>query len=90
MQNCIRSPLLLFLAGCAPLGRSPAGATEVSDRVECEASIAPLQSAITIASDGGARIKLDIPEDEMPAIMRLTLLRGKRLKVTFEAIDDDD
>ncbi len=52
------------------------------------ASIAPLQSAITIASDGGARVKIDIPEDEMPAIVRLMLYRGKRLKVTLE-IDDD-
>ncbi len=40
------------------------------------ASIAPLQSAITIASDGGARVKIDIPESEMPAIVRLMLMRG--------------
>lgn len=52
------------------------------------ASIAPLQSAITIASDGGARVKLDIPEDEMPAIVRLMLYRGKLLRITLE-IDDD-
>jgi len=53
------------------------------------ASIAPLQSAITIASDGGARVKIDIPEDEMPAIVRLMLYRGMRLRITMEAIDDD-
>lgn len=29
------------------------------------ASIAPLQSAITVASDGGARVKIDIPESEL-------------------------
>jgi len=52
------------------------------------ASIAPLQSAITIASDGGARIKIDIPESEMPAIVRLMLYRGQRLRITLE-IDDD-
>lgn len=52
------------------------------------ASIAPLQSAITVASDGGARVKIDIPEDEMPAIVRLMLYRGKRLRITLE-IDDD-
>ena len=51
------------------------------------ASIAPLQSAITIASDGGARIKIDIPESEMPAIVRLMLYRGQRLRITLE-IDD--
>lgn len=49
------------------------------------ASIAPLQTAITIASDGGARVKLDIPEDEMPAIVRLLLMRGQVLRVTVEA-----
>lgn len=51
------------------------------------ASIAPLQSAITIAHDGGARIKLDIPEDEMPAIVRLLSMRGMVLKITVEAAD---
>lgn len=47
------------------------------------ASIAPLQSAITIASDGGARVKIDIPEEEMPAIVRLMLMRGRVLRVTI-------
>lgn len=50
------------------------------------ASIAPLQSAITIASDGGARVKIDIPEDEMPAIVRLLLMRGMPLKITIETV----
>lgn len=48
------------------------------------ASIAPLQSAITIASDGGARVKLDIPEDQMPAIVRLLLMRGRVIRITVE------
>ncbi len=50
------------------------------------ASIAPLQSAIMIASDGGARIKLDIPESEMGKIAALMALRGKVLKVAIEAV----
>jgi len=66
------------------------------------ASIAPLQSAITIAHDGGARVKIDIPESEMPAIVRLMLMRGRALKITIEPMaekkkqtdpewgDDDD
>lgn len=54
------------------------------------ASIAPLQSAITISSDGGARVKIDIPESEMPAIVRLMLYRQQRLKVTFEILKDDE
>jgi len=54
------------------------------------ASIAPLQSAIRIASDGGARVSLDIPESEMPAIVRLILYREKRLKVTIEAEQEEE
>ena len=53
------------------------------------ASIAPLQSAITIAHDGGARVKIDIPEDEMPAIVRLMLMRGRVLKVTIESVEPE-
>jgi hypothetical protein len=56
-----------------------------TDALTFTASIAPLQSAITIASDGGARVKIDIPESELPAIMRLALLRGQALKITIEA-----
>lgn len=59
-----------------------------SEALTFTASIAPLQSAITVASDGGARVKIDIPESELPAIVRLMLYRGKRLRITLE-IDDD-
>jgi hypothetical protein len=59
------------------------------DKLTFLASIAPLQSAITIASDGGARVKFDIPESEMPAIVRLMLFRGRIVKVTLEVADDD-
>lgn len=52
--------------------------------LEFFASIAPLQSAITVAHDGGARVKIDIPESEMPAIVRLMLYRGMVLKITVE------
>lgn len=60
----------------------------MSDPITFLASIAPLQSAITIASDGGARVKVDIPESEMPAIVRLMLMRGKVLRVTVEVADE--
>jgi hypothetical protein len=56
----------------------------VSEALSFLASIAPLQSAITIASDGGARVKIDIPEEEMPAIVRLMLMRGRVLRITIE------
>lgn len=48
------------------------------------ASIAPLQSAITIASDGGARVKIDIPEEEMERVVKLMGMRGRVLKITVE------
>lgn len=51
-----------------------------------KASIAPLQGAIKIASDGGARVSLDIPESEMPAIVRLVLYRNVVLRVTVEVM----
>lgn len=60
----------------------------MSEPIIFTASIAPLQSAITIASDGGARVKIDIPECEMPAIVRLMSMRGKALRITVE-VDDN-
>ncbi len=62
----------------------------MSDKLTFRATIAPLQSAITIASDGGARVKVDIPEEEMPAIVRLVLMRGRVLRITIEPVDDDE
>ncbi len=58
-----------------------------SEPVTFLASIAPLQSAITVASDGGARFKIDLPESEMPAIVRLLLMRGMVLR--FTVVEDD-
>lgn len=48
------------------------------------ASIAPLQSAISIASDGGARVKIDIPDSEMDALVRLLAWRERALRITVE------
>lgn len=47
------------------------------------ASIAPLQSAMTISADGGCRVKVDIPESELTKIKQLMALRGKVLKITI-------
>ncbi len=49
-----------------------------------EASLPPIQSAISVAGDGGARVKLDVPETEMDAVIRLAALRGTVFKVTIE------
>jgi hypothetical protein len=53
--------------------------------IEFIASLPPIQSAISISGNGdGARIKLDIPQSEMAAIIQLQLMQGKALKVTVE------
>ena len=51
------------------------------------ASFPPIQSAIKVGQDG-ARVQLDIPESEMPAIVRLMLMRGRVLKITRETDDN--
>ena len=47
------------------------------------ASFPPIQSAIKVGQDG-TRVQFDIPETEMPAIVRLMLMRGVVLKITVE------
>ena len=54
------------------------------------ASFPNIQSAIRVSGDGGARILLDIPESELPAIARLLLMRGKAINVTVEDIPPND
>jgi hypothetical protein len=51
------------------------------------ATISMLQSAIQIAGDGGARIKLDIDDTGMDAVMALSGMRGELLRVTVELAD---
>lgn len=48
------------------------------------ATFPQIQSAIKVDGAGGARVQLDIPETELPAIARLLLMRGIVLKVTIE------
>lgn len=67
----------------APTERRHGG--HMADSVTFLASIAPLQSAIQIASDGGARVKIDIPESEMDAVVKLLGLREQVLRFRVEA-----
>ena len=53
-------------------------------------SFPSIATAIRVHGDGGARIVIDIPENELPAIARLLLMRGKAIKVTVEDIPTDD
>ena len=52
------------------------------------ASFPPIQSAIKVGQDG-ARVQFDIPESEMPAIVRLMLMRGVVLRITVEVEDGE-
>lgn len=56
----------------------------MSEPIIFEASFPAIQSAIKVDGAGGARVQLDIPETELPAIARLLLMRGKVLKVSVE------
>ena len=47
-------------------------------------TIAPLQTAIMISSDGGWRIKIDVPANQEGAALELLTMRGKVLKITIE------
>ncbi len=45
-------------------------------------------TAITISGNGdGARVKLDVANDDLAEVMKLVLFQGQLLKVTVEAID---
>ena len=64
----------------------------MSNEITFEASLPPIQTAIKVSGDGGARVQLDIPETELSAIARLLLVRGKVLLVTVkvqESSSDD-
>ncbi len=53
------------------------------------ASIAPLQSGMMVDGAGnGMRLKIDVPESEMPVAVRLLAWRQKRLRITI--VPDDD
>ena len=57
----------------------------MDNRITFMASLPDIQSAINISGTGsGARIKLDVPETDIPNVALLMLLRGKLLKVTIE------
>lgn len=55
-----------------------------NDAVEFICSYPPIQSAIKLDGQGGARIQLDIPESEVPNWLRSMAWRGKRMKARLE------
>ncbi len=54
------------------------------------ASIAQTTGALKTMADGGFRWIFDVPEDELPAHVRLHMFRDKRLRITIEVLEGDE
>lgn len=57
------------------------------DPLTFTAALAP--SPMRVMADGGYRIYLDLPEDELGAVMQLILLRKEYLRITVEVVQDN-
>ena len=55
-----------------------------SDKVQFIASIPPIETAIKIHGEEGARLILDVADTELGNFFPITLMRGKVLKITVE------
>ena len=54
------------------------------------ASLPDIQSAISIGGDGATRVKLDMPESELPETIKLVMLKGQAFRVTIETMNQDE
>ncbi len=57
-------------------------------KIEMQASLPMIQSAISIGGDGATRVKLDIPSSELPNALKLVMLQGKAFKLTIETEEE--
>ena len=55
--------------------------------VTFSATIPPMETAIKIHGEGGARIMLDVSESDLGAFLPAVSFRGKRLSVTFAKLE---
>jgi hypothetical protein len=55
--------------------------------VSFPATIPPMETAIKIHGEGGARMMLDIAESDLGAFLPALVMRGRRLRVTLEGAD---
>jgi len=56
--------------------------------IEFIATLPPIQSAMSVSGNGdGMRIKLDIPESEVPKAIKLMLLANSTFKVQITEMD---
>ena len=56
--------------------------------VTFRASIPPMETAIKIHGEGGARLQLDIAESDLAGFLPALVMRGKVLNVTLEEAGD--
>lgn len=52
------------------------------------ATIPPIETAIKMHGEGGARLQLDIAENNLGAFLPALALRGKRLQVQLTVVKD--
>lgn len=58
-------------------------------QVTFRAVLPNVQSAISISGNGdGARVKLDIPQEDLAQAITLALFQGQLLKVTIESVEE--
>ena len=57
------------------------------EEIRFVASLPPIQSAINVGGDG-PRIKLDVPESDMPSVLKLVMLKGRAFEVTVKAVEE--
>ena len=56
--------------------------------VTFNATIPPMETAIKIHGEGGARIMLDVAESDLGAFLPAVAFRAKRLSVTFAKLEE--
>jgi len=61
--------------------------TSKRSAVSFYATIPPMETAIKIHGEGGARMQLDIAESDLAGFLRALVMRGHRLHVTLERAD---
>ena len=62
---------------------------EKRQSVTFPATIPPMETAIKIHGEGGARIMLDVAESDLGAFLPAVQFRGVQISVTFSAMTKD-
>jgi len=81
--------------GTLPTARRYGSTTTKEDTMEDKqviaqfyGSIPPIASACNLGGDGAARLKIDVPESDLPEVLRFMAMgREQLLKITVEKAD---